>query len=94
MKAIVNTRYGPPGVLEYKDVEKPGPKDHQVLVKIKATAVNSADWRLRKADPMAVRLFLGLTKPKINILGGVFSGIVESTGKEVKMFKAGDEIFG
>jgi 2-desacetyl-2-hydroxyethyl bacteriochlorophyllide A dehydrogenase len=94
MKAIVYTQYGSPQVLKLREVAKPIPKDNEILLRIKATAVNSGEVRLRKADPFAVRFLFGLTKPKINILGAVYSGEVESIGKDVKTFKVGDEVFG
>ena len=94
MKAITYTKYGPPDVLKLKDVEKPQPKDNEVLIRIKATAVNSADWRLRKADPFMVRFFFGLFNPKKNILGVVLSGVIEKIGKDVTSYKAGDQVFG
>ncbi|MBP9195772.1 MAG: NAD(P)-dependent alcohol dehydrogenase, partial [Saprospiraceae bacterium] len=94
MKAAVYTQYGPPEVLQVKQVEKPTPGKNEVLVRIKATAVNSGDWRLRKADPFAVRFIFGLFKPKKNILGSVFSGEIERIGEDVKHFKVGDFVFG
>jgi NADPH:quinone reductase-like Zn-dependent oxidoreductase len=94
MNAAVYTQYGPPSVLQLKEVTKPIPKENEILLRIRATAVNSGDVRLRKADPFAVRFIFGLLKPKINILGSVFSGEVKNVGKQVKHFKVGDQVFG
>lgn len=94
MKAAVYTQYGQPEVLHIKEAEKPLPGDNEILIRVKATAVNSGDVRLRKADPFAVRFIFGLLKPKIAVLGSVYSGEVERVGREVKKFKVGDLVFG
>lgn len=97
MKAAIYKKYGPPNVLTLVEIEKPQPKDNEILVKIRATTVTSGDVRLRSSNfpPVAwlfVRLMFGLFKPKKEILGHEFSGIVEAVGKHVTKYKVGDEI--
>ncbi len=94
MKAIVYTQYGPPDVLHLQEVEKPVPKDDQVLVQIHAASVNAADWHLLTADIFLVRLMTGLLKPKYTILGADIAGRIEAVGRNVKQFQPGDEVFG
>ncbi len=95
MKAIVYTKYGPPDVLEFKEVEKPAPKAHEVLVKIHAASLNAYDWRLMRADPFLVRISgMGLLHPKKNILGVDIAGQVEAVGSNVQQFRPGDEVYG
>ena len=94
MKAIVYHQYGSPDVLKLEEVEKPSPKDNEVLVKVHAASVNAADWHLLRGEPFLLRLDAGLQKPKNTILGADVSGRVEAVGKNVRQFKIGDEVFG
>ena len=94
MKAVVYTKYGSPEVLHLADVEKPVPKDDEVLLKIQASSVNWADWHNLRADPFLVRLMAGLFKPKDPILGIDTAGRIEAVGRQVTEFKPGDAVFG
>ena len=95
MKAIYYTVYGSPEVLQYMEVEKPSPKDGEVLIKVQAASVNAADWRQMKADPFLVRIMGGgLFRPKNRILGVDVAGRVEAVGTGVRLLKVGDAVYG
>jgi NADPH:quinone reductase-like Zn-dependent oxidoreductase len=94
MKAIVYEEYGSPDVLQLKEIEKPTPKDDEVLIKVQAASVNAADLHLLRADPFLIRMSSGLLKPKNKILGSDIAGRIEAVGKDIKKFKPGDEVFG
>jgi NADPH:quinone reductase-like Zn-dependent oxidoreductase len=94
MKAILFTEYGSPDVLQLKDVEKPAPKDNEILVKIHAASVNAADWHTMRAEPFLARLANGLLRPKNPRLGADLAGRVEVIGKNVTEFQVGDDVFG
>jgi NADPH:quinone reductase-like Zn-dependent oxidoreductase len=95
MKAVVYTDYGPPDVLEVRDVKKPVPNDDQVLIKVRAAAVNPLDWHFIRGTPYIMRFMMaGLRKPKDPRVGVDYAGTVEAVGKNVTQFKPGDEVFG
>ncbi len=99
MKAVVYSQYGSPEVLQLKELEKPTPKPHEILVKVYATSVTAGDVRLRASDfPLLVwlpvRLMFGLFRPKKQILGHEWSGVIERVGDKVSKFRVGDEVFG
>ena len=107
MKVIEFTAYGPPEVLQLKEVEKPVPKDKEVRIKVHATSVNYGDLVARNFKAVTPRkfnmpllfwffgkMYFGFSKPKITILGSEFSGVVDSVGKDVRSFQPGDPVFG
>jgi NADPH:quinone reductase-like Zn-dependent oxidoreductase len=94
MRAVVSKEYGAPDVLKLTDVQKPTPKDGQVLVKVRATSVNYGNLVLLKGEPFLARLAFGLLKPKYSIPGGDIAGQIEAVGKNVTQFQCGDEVFG
>jgi NADPH:quinone reductase-like Zn-dependent oxidoreductase len=107
MKAIVCTKYGPPEVLQLREVEKPAPKDNEVLIRVHAASVNYGDILARNFKAVSprkfnmpflfwifVKLYFSIRKPRITVLGSEFAGEIESVGKDVKRFKAGDRVFG
>lgn len=99
MKAVVYTKYGSPEVLQVERINKPAPKNDEILIKIMASVVNSADIRVRSLDvngfiKIVMRIVLGFNKPRKSVLGVVFSGIVEEIGEKVSNFNTGDEVYG
>jgi NADPH:quinone reductase-like Zn-dependent oxidoreductase len=94
MKAIVYTKYGSPDVLQLKEVEKPAPKDNELLIKIYATTVNRTDCATIRAIPFFSRIITGLLKPKKQIPGTEFAGEIEAIGKSVSSLRVGDRVFG
>ena len=93
MKAIVYTKYGGPEVLQLKEIEKPFPRDDEVLIKVYAVSINDWDLGLLQGD-FINRLLNGLRKPKRKILGSDIAGRIEAVGKNVTQFKTGDEVYG
>ena len=94
MKAIVYERYGSPGVLQYVEIERPTPRDHEVLIRGRAASVNPLDWVWMRGTPYILRLIGGLRKPRDKRTGADIAGVVEAVGRKVTQFKPGDEVFG
>jgi NADPH:quinone reductase-like Zn-dependent oxidoreductase len=94
MKAAVRSKYGPPEVLSIEEVEKPTPKDDEVLIRVYASSANRTDYHVITGTPFIMRFFTGLFKPKLTVTGSDFAGQVEATGAAVKSFKVGDKVMG
>jgi len=99
MKAVICTKYGPPGVLQLAEVAKPAPRNDEVCIKIRAAAVTASDIYIRGSQLplrfwLPMRLFLGFTKPRKSIIGMVLAGEIESVGRDIKRFRAGDQVYG
>jgi NADPH:quinone reductase-like Zn-dependent oxidoreductase len=94
MKAAIYSKYGPPEVVQILEVDKPVPKDNEVLIKVMASTVNRTDNGFRSAQYFISRFFSGLFVPKYKTLGNEFSGVIEAVGKNVSTFKTGDKVFG
>lgn len=94
MKAVTRINYGPPDVLEVKSIEKPTPKNNEVLIRVHATTVNRTDCAIVTGKPFIMRFFVGLFKPSQPIPGTDFAGQIEAIGADVKLFKVGDKVFG
>jgi NADPH:quinone reductase-like Zn-dependent oxidoreductase len=94
LKAVVHSRYGSPDVLEFADVDRPAIKDDEVLVRVRAAAVNPPDWAGVHGEPYIVRLAYGVRRPRLGVRGTDLAGVVEAVGKDVTRFRAGDEVFG
>ena len=94
MKAAVQTRYGPPEVVQISEIDKPTIKADELLIKVHATTVNRTDCGFRSAKPFIVRFFSGLTRPRATVLGNEFAGVVEEVGSGVVSFGVGDRVFG
>ncbi len=93
MKAVVYEKYGPPDVLELKDIKKPTPKENEVLIKVHAVSLNASDYELLTGSPLYTRMW-GIRKPKRKILGSDIAGRVDAVGGKVTQFQPGDEVFG
>ena len=94
MRAAINTKYGPPEVVTVQEIDKPVPKDNEVLIKVYATTVNRTDCGFRSAEYFISRFFSGLFNPKNKTLGNEFAGVIEAVGKEVTSFHIGEKVFG